>query len=142
KICFTSLSRAFALLVATCLLVSGLAAAETQGQSRVRIQAVTPAVSEAQAGVSTVVKPAAATAPAAFRPVVKAAGLAVFQPAIDEPLLAPPPPEQAFQGEPTAPSPLSDPIPLGEEPPSPSDQQNRQRNVDDDRGRLSAKDNQ
>lgn len=134
KICFHSLSQACALLVATSLLVTALSAGEPARQSRVRIQAVKPPSSAAEVDTIGQVTRVSANAPAAKNPIVKAASLAVFLPAA-EPALTPPPSPEVVPSVP--PADVS-----GGEPLSPSDQLNLQRNVIDDRGRLSRKDEQ
>lgn len=100
---FHSLRRAAALLVATCMLVTSLAAAEPT-RARVRIQPASPANETS----SSAVQAASAVTPLSLGPVVKAASLALHQ---EDP---PAPPQDV----PPGPMPQAPAV----EPLSPSDQ--------------------
>lgn len=130
KLCFHNLGRASMLLILTVCLVSTLSAAEPAAKPRLRIQPVVKKTQPASAESTPEIQVTGATAPAALKPVVRAAALTLFQeepptpepmPAVDPPAAAEPAPMvEAAQPMAQPPAvPMADPMPKA--PVSPSD---------------------
>lgn len=136
KLCFHNLGRASMLLVLTLCLVSNLSAAEPVAKPRLRIQPVVKKIQPASAESTREIQVTAATAPAAHKPVVRAAALAPIDEApTPEPMPAVAPPVVA------EPAPMAEPMP--KVPISPSDAAPAQPqplpSIANSRGRLTGK---
>ncbi|MBA2116217.1 hypothetical protein [Bremerella alba] len=136
KLCFHNLGRASMLLILAICLVSTLSAAEPAAKPRLRIQPVVKQAQPASIETTPEIQVTAATAPAAHKPVVRAASLTLFQDEPPIPAAAPAVAPMVEDAQPMAPPIMEEPIsPSDTAPPKPQTLQS----IANDRGRLSGK---
>lgn len=147
KLCFHNLGRATMLLILTACMVSSLSAAGPATKPRLRIQPVAKKAQPASAQPTPEIQVTAATAPAALKPVVRAAALTLFQeePPTPDPMpVVDPAPAPMVEVAPPMAQPPIPPMPEPmKEAPSPSDASPPKPqplpSIANDRGRLTGK---